>query len=44
MTARDKLTAVGVDPDAAPAAVSAARTVADSVLGYVLLIAERTAG
>ncbi|GEC08953.1 hypothetical protein SSP24_66080 [Streptomyces spinoverrucosus] len=45
MTARDKLTAAGVDIDAAPAAFSAARTaVADGVLGYALLIAERTAG
>lgn len=44
MTARDKLTAAGVDIDAAPAPFNAARTaVADGVLGYTLLIAERTA-
>ncbi|MFF0093245.1 hypothetical protein ACFYSF_25240 [Streptomyces canus] len=44
MTARDKLTAAGVDPDA-PLAFSTARTaLADRVLGYALLIAERTVG
>ncbi|OUD03884.1 class I SAM-dependent methyltransferase [Streptomyces swartbergensis] len=43
MTAPAKLTDVGVDLDAAPAVLEAARTaVADGVLGYALLIAERT--
>lgn len=42
MTALDKLTTAGVDFDAAPAVLAAARTaVADGILGYALLIAER---
>ncbi|WP_028812524.1 class I SAM-dependent methyltransferase [Streptomyces flavidovirens] len=42
MTAAARLTAAGVDLDAAPAVLAAARTaVADGVLGYALLIAER---
>jgi arsenite methyltransferase len=41
MTAPDRLTAAGVDLDAAPAVLGAARAaVADGVLGYALLIAE----
>lgn len=44
MTAHDRLTAVGVDVEAAPAVLASARTaVADGVLGYALLIAERRA-
>ncbi|MBT2391860.1 methyltransferase domain-containing protein [Streptomyces sp. ISL-1] len=43
MTAPDKLAAAGVDLKAAPAVLQAARdAVADSVLGYATLIAERT--
>lgn len=43
MTAPARLTDAGVDLDAAPAVLAAARTaVADGVLGYALLIAERT--
>lgn len=43
MTAPDKLTTAGIDLDAAPAVLIAARTaVADGVLGYALLVAERT--
>ncbi|MBT2450390.1 methyltransferase domain-containing protein [Streptomyces sp. ISL-43] len=43
MTAPARLTAAGVDLDAAPAVLDAARTaVADGVLGYSLLIAEHT--
>jgi len=42
MTARHKLTAAGVDLDAAPAVLAAARTaVADGALGYVLLTGEK---
>lgn len=42
MTAPQQLTDAGVRPDAAPAAFAAARTaVADGVLGYGLLIAEK---
>jgi arsenite methyltransferase len=43
MTAPAKLTAAGGDLDAAPTVLGAARTaVADGVLGYALLIAERS--
>lgn len=43
MTAPARLTAAGVDLDAAPAVLEAARAaVTDGVLGYALLIAERT--
>lgn len=43
MTAPARLTAAGVDLDAAPAVVAAARAaVTDGVLGYALLVAERT--
>lgn len=43
MTAPARLSAAGVDLDAAPAVLEAARAaVADGVLGYALLIAERT--
>lgn len=43
MTAVDRLTAAGVDLDAAPAVLGAARTaVADGALGYGLLVAEKT--
>ncbi|MCX4582389.1 class I SAM-dependent methyltransferase [Streptomyces sp. NBC_01481] len=43
MTAPDKLAAAGVDLNAAPAVLQAAReAVADGVLGYAMLIAERT--
>ncbi|MGW0916793.1 class I SAM-dependent methyltransferase [Streptomyces sp. NPDC002784] len=42
ITAPDKLAAGGVDLDAAPGVMNAARTaVADGVLGYALLIAEK---
>ncbi|MEW2635309.1 methyltransferase domain-containing protein [Streptomyces sp. NPDC048389] len=42
MTALDRLTAAGVDLDAAPAVLDAARTaVTDGSLGYALLIAEK---
>ncbi|WP_251051593.1 hypothetical protein [Streptomyces sp. ISL-86] len=42
MTALDRLTAAGVNLDAAPAVLDAARTaVADGALGYVLLTAEK---
>ncbi|MGP3999310.1 class I SAM-dependent methyltransferase [Streptomyces sp. 8N706] len=42
MTARDKLTTAGVDLDAAPGVLGAARSaVADGALGYALLIAAR---
>ncbi|MBT2478485.1 class I SAM-dependent methyltransferase [Streptomyces sp. ISL-94] len=44
MTAQDKLTAAGVDLDAAPAVLDASRTaVAAGALGYVLLTAEKSA-
>ncbi|MEV1050167.1 methyltransferase domain-containing protein [Streptomyces sp. NPDC049887] len=43
MTAPARLAAAGVDPDSAAAVLGAARSaVADGVLGYALLIAERT--
>ncbi|MEU8619481.1 methyltransferase domain-containing protein [Streptomyces sp. NPDC048623] len=43
MTAAAHLTTAGVDLDAAPAVLAAARSaVSDGVLGYALLIAERT--
>ncbi|MER7815815.1 methyltransferase domain-containing protein [Streptomyces sp. NPDC096153] len=43
MTAAARLTAAGVDLDAAPAVLEAARAaVTEGVLGYALLIAERT--
>lgn len=41
MTSQDELTAAGIDLDAAPMVLGAARTaVADGVLGFPLLIAE----
>lgn len=43
MTALDRLTAAGVDLDAAPAVLDAARAaVTDGALGYALLIAEKS--
>lgn len=43
LTAPDRIAAAGVDLNAAPAVLQAARdAVADGVLGYALLIAERT--
>ncbi|MFC9243661.1 hypothetical protein ACFT7S_06265 [Streptomyces sp. NPDC057136] len=43
MTSLDKLTAAGIDLDAAPMVLGAARTaVADGVLGFALLIADHT--
>lgn len=42
LTARDRLEALGMDFDAAgPAIAAARRAVADSVLGYALLVAEK---
>jgi len=43
ITAADRLAAAGVDLDAAPATLTAARAaVADGILGYALLIAEKS--
>ncbi|WP_328422168.1 class I SAM-dependent methyltransferase [Streptomyces sp. NBC_00443] len=43
MTARDKLATAGLDLDAAPAVLQAARTaVSDGALGYALLVAEKS--
>lgn len=43
ITAPARLSATGVDLDAAPAVLAAARAaVSDGILGYALLIAERT--
>jgi arsenite methyltransferase len=43
MTSADRLATAGLDPDAAPALLNAARTaVSDGTLGYALLVAEQT--